>query len=125
MPQKEIGPSFFDDLTGHGGLVGGHFGWDAQGNLYFFDDTPKAVSDGVKAVYAAHDPNKPSWSTYRASAQTALADSDITVLRCYENSIAVPPAWADYRKALRAIISAESGDSTLPLPVQPPYPEGS
>lgn len=125
MTQKAIGPSFFDELSAHGGIVGEHFTWDSEGNLYFFDDTPKSVVDGVKAVYAAHDPNKPSWAAYKANAQSALDDSDITVLRCYENAVALPSAWVAYRKALRAIVSASVGDATQELPTKPAYPTGT
>jgi hypothetical protein len=125
MTQKAIGPSFFDELAAAGDLVGQHFSWDDAGNLYFFDDTPEAVVDGVKAVYAAHDPSKPSWAAYKSSAKSALDVSDVTILRCYENGVSVPGAWATYRKALRAIVSAESGDATQPLPAEPTYPAGT
>lgn len=125
MAQKAIGPSFFDELSAVGGLVGQHFTWDDLGNLYFFDDTPAAVADGVKAVYAAHDPSRPSWATYKASAQSALDDSDITILRCYENGVTVPAEWTAYRKALRAIVSSQSGDAAKSLPTRPTYPVGT
>ncbi len=51
---KPIGPSFYDELVAHGGLVGEHFTWSEGGVLEFFEDTPPAVVDGVRAVYAAH-----------------------------------------------------------------------
>lgn len=125
MTQKAIGPSFFDELTVYGGLVGEHFSWDDEGNLYFFDDTPKAVSDGVKAVYAAHDPSKQSWQEYRKSAQDALSSSDITVMRCYESGVQLPAEWVEYRKALRLIVGAAAGDTTKPMPSKPSYPAGT
>lgn len=62
------------------------------------------------------------WAAYQTQAKAALAESDITILRCYENSVTVPLVWATYRKALRSIISAASGDPTQPLPVKPSYP---
>jgi hypothetical protein len=65
------------------------------------------------------------WSQYQSKAQYALAESDVTVLRCYENTVAVPAAWGAYRKALRAIIGAASGDPTQPLPTRPAYPAGT
>lgn len=65
------------------------------------------------------------WAAYQSEAQTALAQSDNTILRCYENAVPVPAAWASYRKALRAIVSAGSGDSTKPLPSKPAYPSGT
>lgn len=65
------------------------------------------------------------WTGYQAQAQAALAESDKTILRCYENAVAVPAAWTTYRNALRAIISATSGDPTQLLPVRPAYPSGT
>ena len=63
---------------------------------------------------------------YKAQAQAALDRSDTTVLRCTEVGVAVPAAWAAYRKALRAIVSpASAPDPTLPLPVQPAFPAGT
>ncbi|CAG9256297.1 hypothetical protein PCAR4_40277 [Paraburkholderia caribensis] len=66
-----------------------------------------------------------AWDSYQASALTALAASDRTILRCYENSVVVPSAWISYRKSLRAIVSATTGDASQPFPVQPPYPAGT
>ena len=65
------------------------------------------------------------WSVYQASAQAALTESDKTILRCGENSVAVPAAWATYRKALRAIVAATSGDPSVALPTRPAYPAGT
>jgi hypothetical protein len=67
---KQIGPSFIDELTAYGGLVGQHFTWQPDGTIEFFDDTPPAVVRGVQAVYAAHDPTK---TPLRAQAATLLA----------------------------------------------------
>ncbi len=67
----------------------------------------------------------PAWPIYQASAQAALTESDKTILRCYENAVAVPAAWATYRKALRAIVGAASGDPAQPLPTKPAYPAGT
>lgn len=66
-----------------------------------------------------------AWATLQSNAKAALDKSDITVLRCTENNIPVPAAWATYRAELRAIISSQSGDATQALPVRPAYPEGS
>lgn len=66
-----------------------------------------------------------AWSVYQAQAKTALDASDLTILRCYENGVTVPAAWATYRKALRAIVGAASGDATQPLPTKPAYPSGT
>ena len=61
----------------------------------------------------------------QSAAYAALAESDKTVLRCYEGAVPVPEAWVNYRKALRAIVSAASGDASQALPEKPPYPAGT
>ena len=65
------------------------------------------------------------WSVYQASAQAALTESDKIILRCGENAVTVPTAWATYRKDLRAIVAATSGDPTVALPTRPAYPAGT
>jgi hypothetical protein len=96
-----------------------------SGVLSFDEAVTAAQIASVQAVYAAHDPSKPSWSVYQASAKAALDDSDITVMRCYENAVPLPAAWSTYRKALRAIVGALTGDATQSLPVKPSYPAGT
>lgn len=59
----------------------------------------------------------------KVSAQDALDRSDITVLRCHENAVAVPAAWQTYRTELRAIVSGTS--PATELPARPEYPEGT
>lgn len=121
---KNIGPSFFDEIKA-AGLVGLPFTWNASGALNFDPSMTSAQVASVQSVYAAHDPAAPSWAAYQESAKAALGETDITVMRCYESAVAVPAAWATYRKALRAIVSAASGDATQALPEKPTYPAGT
>lgn len=65
------------------------------------------------------------WAELQAEARQSLTASDVIVLRCYEDGIALPAAWATYRKALRALVSATSGDASQALPQKPSYPSGS
>ena len=53
-----------------------------------------------------------------SEAKTALANSNVTIMNYYENSIPVPTTWVDYRNILRTIIS--SGTGTLPSVPQNP-----
>lgn len=83
------------------------------------------IYDGANFTAPAAPAIVPTWGDHQASAKDALDLSDVTVLRCVENGVAVPPEWAVYRKALRAIVSAASGDPTQPLPTRPAYPAGT
>lgn len=66
-----------------------------------------------------------SWASYQTRARALLDQSDVTMLRCIENAVTVPAEWAAFRKALRSIISAATGDATQPLPTRPAYPAGT
>ena len=96
----------------------------AAQNLPLPDPSWTPISDTQAAALQAPTPAQ-LWGTYQATAQAALDKSDITMLRCTENAVAVPPAWAAYRVALRAIIKAPSGDPTVALPSVPAYPAGT
>jgi hypothetical protein len=82
---------------------------DSNGN-------PKAVNLSLttKQIHAA----------LLSQAQIALSKSDITIMRCYASSIAVPAAWQTYRSALRSIINGADTTSTT-LPATPAYPAGT
>jgi hypothetical protein len=66
-----------------------------------------------------------TWSVYQARAKAALDKTDTVALRCWKAGKAFPADWMSYTEALRAIIKAETGDPTQPLPRQPDYPPGT
>jgi hypothetical protein len=76
--------------------------------------TPEEVAQA--AAVAASFAQRPA-----DGARAALARSDVTVLRCVEAGVPVPADWRTYRQALRAVVSTGVG----PVPVAPPYPEGT
>ena len=78
--------------------------WEAEGN------TPTPYEPDPEEARAA----------LKTSAQVALDKSDVTILRCYERGVSVPTEWADYRAALRLIVSGTS--EATELPVRPEYP---
>lgn len=104
----------------HAALLAGQ----AQGKSIVADASGRPVlADPPKPTVAQLQAS--AWNAYRAEAKIALDTSDVTVLRCVENAIAVPTEWAAYRTSLRAIVGAASGDPTQPLPVKPAYPSGT
>ena len=115
MSDKAIGPTFFAELK-TAGLTGLPFSWGADGTLHFDPSMTADQIAAVNAVYAAHDPSK---QDYAAAAQADLDRTDVTIVRCAENGIAVPSAWANYRATLRAIVS---GKQPGPIPTQPAFP---
>lgn len=88
----------------------------------------KAITGDDEGKPVAIDPPGPSdaelWAARQKEAQAALSESDITVLRCYENAVPVPKDWVAYRKALRGIVGAEAGNPNDEFPQQPARPEG-
>lgn len=62
-------------------------------------------------------------ANYPALAQAALDKSDVTILRCYEHSVAVPADWTAYRATLRGI----RGGAVVvtEMPVEPAFPAGT
>ena len=66
-----------------------------------------------------------AWVQYQSQAKAALDLSDTTLLRCYESGVTLPPEWATYRKALRAILTAPVNTTIPALPTKPAYPQGT
>ncbi|MFM0334752.1 hypothetical protein [Paraburkholderia strydomiana] len=100
-------------------------GYVAESGEVAFDDV--ATAEQLKAAFPQYTGHEATieWAAHQASAMTALNESDTTVLRCYESAVPVPAAWVAYRKALRAIAGAASGDATQALPTKPAYPAGT
>lgn len=65
------------------------------------------------------------WQDYQAKAQVELDKTDLVALRCFKAGVVFPDTWATYVGALRAIVSASSGDYSKALPKRPNYPSGS
>lgn len=82
--------------------------------------------DGVLVYRQPAQPTlEQRWASLQSDARSALAESDITVLRCAEAGVPVPQAWRDYRAALRLIVSSAVGDPDVGLPPRPDYPPGT
>jgi hypothetical protein len=58
---------------------------------------------------------------YAFLAKLELDKSNIAIMHYYENNIALPLKWKQYRQALRAIINNPEGINGLPA--EPPYPQ--
>ena len=83
-----------------------------------------AVSNGALVAYAPTISAAQTFSALQSQASALLAASDRTIIRCYENGVVVPSAWAMYRTELRAIASGTNANATE-LPVRPTYPAGT
>ncbi|MDE1906080.1 MAG: hypothetical protein KGH75_06465 [Rhodospirillales bacterium] len=109
---------FFRDTTGQA------FAFEADGSQdHLIPAGAVAMTAADVAALNSSVPN--NWAARQFAARAALTESDLTVLRCYESAVAVPATWATYRKALRAIIAASTGDPTQAMPTKPAYPAGT
>ncbi len=95
------------------------------GGTLSIDDNDQLVITPVDPAVLATKQEAQAWSNYQQQAKVALQKTSVTIERCFENNIPLPSDWVVYRKALRAILGAQSGDSSQPLPIQPAYPEGT
>lgn len=59
------------------------------------------------------------WSAYQRAAMAILSANDTVAIRCVKANVAYPSEWFACDLALRAIVHATSGDTSLPLPAQP------
>lgn len=84
-----------------------------------------AEGNAVEPIETTDEISARMWQVRQVEAQAALTKSDVTILRCIENAVAVPSEWATYRATLRDIIKATSGDASKPMPQQPSYPKGT
>jgi hypothetical protein len=77
-------------------------------------------------------PPEPTWTDFQAAAKVALAATSVTIERIHEGvslgttTLTAPDVvtFMQYRRALRAIVTAETG-APGNLPVKPPYPQGT
>lgn len=66
-----------------------------------------------------------AWKAYQAQAQALLDETDMVSLRCFKAGVVFPTTWLSYVQALRAIMSAQTGDPTQTFPTKPTYPTGT
>jgi hypothetical protein len=74
-----------------------------------------------------------TWANVQADALAALNHSDTTMHRISEalalgltmQTSADTVAYVQWRRSLRSIIGAATGDATTVLPAEPPYPTGT
>jgi hypothetical protein len=100
--------------------------------LYVLDLADPAAPALIARPASQPVPAGPLWRAYQETAQAALDDSDTTMHRIAEavslglNSWTGTDvvAWVDYRRSLRAIVSASSGTPGT-LPTKPAYPAGT
>lgn len=104
-------------------LRGDHF-WDGA-SLNPVPERPSVLHEWDWGSHAWVTNQARAWEAYQQQARLMLDASDITVLRCTEHSVVVPTEWAAFRAALRSILRATTGNASLPLPTQPPYPAGT
>lgn len=101
---------------------------DYRGFEYWLADRTKhTITQGEvlpPTGYLTEDPGPTEEQITAEKQQQALAlleKSDQTIARCYENDVAVPQSWRDYRSALRLIASTGLGV----IPTRPEYPPGT
>lgn len=86
----------------------------SKGKNITSDKTGRPISD---------KPSGPSdeflWAQYQQTALDALKNSDISVIRAFEEGRSVSADLVKYRQELRNIISAKSGDYSKSLPIKP------
>jgi hypothetical protein len=86
-----------------------------------------AVNDaGVVVSVAAPDTSGVrAWRAYQAQAQAELIASDRVAMRCMKAGVPYPGDWLFRDELLRAIVRADSGDSTASIPNRPAFPPGT
>lgn len=96
----------------------------------FYKDILFDVADDAMPGWTLRDgeslppvPPEITWEDRRRDASFLLMSTDRIIVRMYEESMNIPPEWVEWRRALRGIVAAETGDATAGLPEQPKEPE--
>lgn len=95
------GDKIIDDSPG--------IGWD-------YDELSDKWSECVENIQVK---SEQLWVDYQYKALVCLRENDIIAIRCMKAGVPYPAEWFACDVALRAIVHATSGDSSLPLPAQP------
>lgn len=67
-----------------------------------------------------------TWAVHQADAKSELAKSDLVAMRCWKACAEYPASWLARDVALRAIVSALTGDpSSTPIPDAPAFHTGT
>jgi hypothetical protein len=96
----------------------------ANGGLNYLPDGCIEITQAQADALTAPTPTQ-LWQTYQSTAQDALDEGDMVAIRCAKAGVAYPAAWLARDFKLRAIVSATSGDPTIALSANPPYPTGT
>lgn len=87
----------------------------SEGNAIEADKSGKPIT--VKRIPADDELDK----ARKTRAEESLKESDIVIIRCYEDGIPVPSEWKEYRQALRDMITGKSAAEAT-IDAAPAYP---
>ncbi len=101
---------------------------DHRNEVWYDKDTGQPIivetitpADNLVQAVPKHVLDAQALQNITDSAMIALAKSDVTLLRCIENGVAIPSEWVEYRRQLRDVVNHKS----TVIPIRPEYPQGS